>query len=474
MKNKILLINFSDDFLIEVAKKLNITNRVYLYANVKNEIDLENFYKHIYPRDLNYNQIYDENNILTNKVINEYLEIETFFFSFCDRIFLKTLSFRKKKEYYLSLLNFWINFFKKNKDLDLIIYESHPHMPQDIFPYFISKKIGISCYIIKSTSVENSILFDQNLTSEPNYFKFDNPTSSKNFITNFYNFTSKDKFSEKINDTKHVDILNNVFTYLLSRMKIVRNFKILYRRYKSTYHNINFLTYLFLLVYRDIEKTYFRFFLKKQINPDLEKNYFYFALHYQPERSTDPQASNYTYQLLVLKILDKIIPSNYIVYVKEHPRQYSDNFPDIRKIHFRDKKFYSDIKKLRNVKLININFNSDKLIKYSKLNISCTGSNVWEGIKKYLVPGIHFGSTWLNLCQSTPSALNLDEIEIKTLIEKLLNKKKHEIKKDLDNFKDLISKYSINSYNGKLFSDKNKEILIYNLVDAINTIYEKK
>jgi len=257
-------------------------------------------------------------------------------------------------------------------------------------------------------------------------------------------------------------------------MKIFRNFKILYRRYKSTYHNVNFLTYLFLLVYRDIEKTYFRFFLKKQINPDLEKNYFYFALHYQPERSTDPQASNYTYQLLVLKILDKIIPLNYIVYVKEHPRQYSDNFPDLRKIHFRDKKFYSDIKKLRNVKLINIKFNSDKLIKYSKLNISCTGSNVWEGIKKYLVPGIHFGSTWLNLCQSTPSALNLDEIEIKTLIEKLLNKKKHEIKKDLDNFKDLISKYSINSYNGKLFSDKDKEILINNLVDAINTIYEKK
>ena len=39
-------------------------------------------------------------------------------------------------------------------------------MPQDIFPYFVSKKLGIDCYIIKSTSVQNSVLFD-NLTSEP-------------------------------------------------------------------------------------------------------------------------------------------------------------------------------------------------------------------------------------------------------------------------------------------------------------------
>ena len=60
------------------------------------------------------------------------------------------------------------------------------------------------------------------------------------------------------------------------------------------------------------------------------------------------------------------------------------------------------------------------------------------GYKSYLIPGIHFGSTWLNLCHSTPSALNLDEIEIKNLIQKLLSKEKYEIKEDLENFKNLI------------------------------------
>ena len=474
MKDKILLINFSDNFLIEAAKKLNTTNNVYFYGDTKNENDLKIFNNYLNPRDLNFDNLKSEKNILKNKIIDDYSEIESFFFLFCDRVLIKALSFRKKKEYYLNFLNFWLNFFEKNDDFGLIIFESHPHMPQDIFPYFVSKKLGIDCYIIKSTSVQNSILFDKNLTSEPNYYEFNKLSSSENFINNFYKTNNKQKFAKKINATKHFDVFNNFFYYLFSRLRIIRNFKILYNRHKNSYHNGSFLIYLFLVIYREVEKTYFRFFLKRQSNPDLKKNYFYFSLHYQPERSTDPQSSNYTFQLLALKILDRIVPPNYLIYVKEHPRQYSDNFPDLRKIHFRDKKFYLDIEKLNNVKLINMNSDSDELIKNSKLNISCTGSNVWLGIKDYLIPGIHFGSTWLNLCHSTPSALNLDEIEIKNLIQKLLSKEKHEIKEDLENFKNLISKYSINSYNGELYSDDNKDMLINNLVDAIKTIYERK
>ena len=80
---------------------------------------------------------------------------------------------------------------------------------------------------------------------------------------------------------------------------------------------------------------------------------------------------------MALKILDRIVPPNYLIYVKEHPRQYSDNFPDLRKIHFRDKKFYLDIEKLNNVKLINMNSDSDELIKNSKLNISCTETQMF-------------------------------------------------------------------------------------------------
>ena len=75
----------------------------------------------------------------------------------------------------------------------------------------------------------------------------------------------------------------------------------------------------------------------KSEKPDLSKKFIYFALHYQPERSTDPQSSYYSDQLIPLSILNNLVPDDYVIYVKEHPRQLNDNFPDIRKKHFRSK-----------------------------------------------------------------------------------------------------------------------------------------
>ena len=60
MKDKIFLINFSDNFLIEAAKKLNTTNNVYFYGDTKNENDLKIFNNYLNPRDLNFDNLKSE------------------------------------------------------------------------------------------------------------------------------------------------------------------------------------------------------------------------------------------------------------------------------------------------------------------------------------------------------------------------------------------------------------------------------
>lgn len=97
MQDEIFLINFSDSFLIEVAKILNNTNKIYLYGNTKNEKNLSIFHKQLNPNELNFDNLNDDVNILNNKIIDDHQEIEKFFFLFCDRVLIKTLSFRKKK-----------------------------------------------------------------------------------------------------------------------------------------------------------------------------------------------------------------------------------------------------------------------------------------------------------------------------------------------------------------------------------------
>ena len=58
------------------------------------------------------------------------------------------------------------------------------------------------------------------------------------------------------------------------------------------------------------------------VKPKLDENFLLFALHFQPERSTMPEGGIFNDQILALKLLSQNIPDNFIIYVKEHPRQF--------------------------------------------------------------------------------------------------------------------------------------------------------
>ena len=87
MKDKILLINFSDNFLIEAAKKLNTTNNVYFYGDTKNENDLKIFNNYLNPRDLNFDNL-KRKNIRITKLLTIIQKLKVFFL-FCDRVLIK-------------------------------------------------------------------------------------------------------------------------------------------------------------------------------------------------------------------------------------------------------------------------------------------------------------------------------------------------------------------------------------------------
>ena len=72
-------------------------------------------------------------------------------------------------------------------------------------------------------------------------------------------------------------------------------------------------------------------------NFNTAKKIIYFPLHFQPERSTDPEASKYSDQFSSIEILSKFIPNEWEIWVKEHPRQIPLEYPNIRRYHYRTK-----------------------------------------------------------------------------------------------------------------------------------------
>ena len=419
------------------------------------------------------------NGIVTNKYISKFTELENLFYRLIDRVAIRPLPTIQKRKFYFEILKYWKNFFENN-EIDKIIFCSHPHTYKEITPFFLAKDLGIKTYIMKLTSIPNFVFLDTSLNEPGRYINLENRYDENySYIKNVLSTKEvygKDKRANSLNKIKHVDLLNNPLKYFNSRISSINKlFSLKKKKYYLTY-NLKFSEFIVELFKRDYQKTILRRYLKNNSKePNLNKKFIYFALHYQPERSTDPQSSYYSDQLVPLNILNRLIPDDYVIYVKEHPRQLNDNFPDIRKKHFRNIKFYDEILKFDKVSLIDINFPSKKLIENSKLNCSCTGSNVWEGLYNFRKPGIHFGHSWLSLCKSTPSVIGENESQIKNTIKTLLKKTSKDINNDYDEFLKNISKYGIITSNiapyDKLVSEEN---MVKNFVDVIESINDFK
>lgn len=118
---------------------------------------------------------------------------------------------------------------------------------------------------------------------------------------------------------------------------------------------------------------------------DFKEDYAFFPLHYEPEMSLLMYAPFYTNQLYLIKNISQSLPMHFKLYVKEHPSM----------IGLRKPSFYKELKKIPNVKLINISTGSEHLIRNSKFVTVITSTAGWEAalLKK---PVISFGPVFYN------------------------------------------------------------------------------
>ena len=124
--------------------------------------------------------------------------------------------------------------------------------------------------------------------------------------------------------------------------------------------------------------------------PDYKEQYVVHFLHYQPEATTSPGGDIFVDQRLCVELLLKYLPSNYKIYVKEHPHQFSR-----MKIGHtgRMRDLYDDLIKNDRVRLIPININPFDLISNAKAVSTITGTAGWEAMVRQK-PVIAFGLCW--------------------------------------------------------------------------------
>jgi len=192
--------------------------------------------------------------------------------------------------------------------------------------------------------------------------------------------------------------------------------------------------------------------------PQEGDQYIYFPLHLQPELSTSPMAGAFVDQHLILEILARSIPENFLIYVKEHPTQ---------NLQKRSTDFYSKLTRISKARLISTAINSSELSKGSLAVATATGTAGWEALflgKNVLL----FGNTFYQYCQGVFQIRS--EEDCKSAMDKILS---CQARPTLDDIKSFLAKISPWAIEGnidteyRVASDLDKNTDLRNLASAL-------
>lgn len=175
---------------------------------------------------------------------------------------------------------------------------------------------------------------------------------------------------------------------------------------------------------------------------DYSLPYIYFPLQVQPELSTSPAGGVYVDQLLVLKMLSFYLPKNWVIYVKEHPKQ-AEMTAAYHLDSYRSYRFFDEMLRVPNVKLVSLDEDTYNLINNAKAVVTMTGTAGLEAITSG-VPCLMFGYSFL---QYAPNVYHIrDNEDCEKAIKSIqFMEKTPEYRKDLKIYFKCLGKYLIDA-----------------------------
>jgi len=330
--------------------------------------------------------------------------------------------------YYFCALSFWHQVFS-TEDISAVVLRGVEHYANyDNLVLDVAKYHGVSGYVIETfagrplTNTLANELKKSNYGASAAAIKHYNSMKyvsidcrklklPKVNLTNYLFFLNKNT-SNQYKDSSFKNISNR----LISLKK-----KVPYGYWMAIKHAMFRSRFSFYNVHSDVSallenikhvKSLSKFYNSVSVDFDPSRKCVFYALHFEPEASITVRA-RLRNQLTIIKMLSQSLPSDWVLYVKEHPDQFKLNKPGfwffLITVHkFRTNQFYKEILKFKNVKLLNFRIKSRDIINQSEAVASINGTIALEAIVLNR-PLILFGH------QSTPIGLCNDALKVTSL-----------------------------------------------------------
>jgi hypothetical protein len=278
---------------------------------------------------------------------------------------------------YMSLIQFFYRELTTHSP-DAVVFSYCPHSPAPFVMYQLCKYLDIETLILRESNFTGKIYYFNELEDFGTFSKV--PALSPPLEFTIPQGHKVKWFVLTEEDAYQVTTFKERLVRKLKHTPSVRTFADAYRfdGFPLTTFSAPISRYFKL-------KKYIRTMSKMTASSvDLNRKYVYFALNYQPELTTTLFGSDFQDMAYALECLSALIPDDWVIYAKEHPRQ-SD--------YQRNPELLKRMAALKNVQFAPTHMSSLELIEKAQFNATVSGSAGWESISGG-VPALVFGLPW--------------------------------------------------------------------------------
>jgi len=323
------------------------------------------------------------------EIIEELSKEESITLAMMTRSSPRGAHFYVRKRTYYNRLALWYGILRKLRP-DAILFNEIPHGFSDYILYTVARASGIQTLMLRSNIPPNNryrILVDdiekesRILQNELEGTRAAGIEDINEEMREYYtNGRTRKNFFKKLQKNKEDAYLVNYRVSLMHR--IWNSKKIFFPKSGLAYRRKLYTKPYFFLkyIYREYRKECFkREYESIQSEADLKAKFVLVPLHYQPECTTIPMGGIFADQLLMIRLLSFSVPSDWLIYVKEHnPPQWEWKTSDV--LTGRYPGYYKEMAALPNVRLISPKILAMDLINSSKAVATVTGTAALEAI----------------------------------------------------------------------------------------------
>ncbi len=413
---------------------------------------------------------------LDKETISLYSNIEREFYIMLNRHdFDGSFSFEERRRIYYRQLKYWLYIIEKIQ-FDMLILSETPHSLSHYIIYSICKKKNIKTLMLSFTTIPGILYIKNNFQDTPQYSIEGNKHNVKMLVeaiveqmtgenNKLWYMVGQEKRLRQQNSPKmKLKLIFNFIMYLLEKIYIIKrkSYKDFYKKEFFTFEESFYTKAEYVIQMqrnRKKQKKMQSVYRSLCEEASLKEKYLYYPLHYQPERSSCPEGSVYTDQILVIELISGLLPDGWLLYIKEHPSQFMMN----RGVLGRDERFYKDVNSFNNVVFIKDSYSSMSLIDNSKAVITLTGTAGFESILRG-TPSFVFGYAWYRDLPGVFYLQNKEDVE-KALLE-IEKGYKHNIQKVKEEL-EIFYKYFFTGY----LAQYNKKAIDISYEDHVDELY---